>query len=43
MCGIRVVSSTLTVFISLTDTSLMIVTIKMHEKIRGGLPILVQT
>ena len=32
MCGIRVIFSTLKVFISLIDTSLMIATIKMHEK-----------
>ena len=32
MCGIRVVFSTLKALISLTDISLMTVTIKMHEK-----------
>ena len=32
MCGIRVIFSTLKVLISLIDTSLMIATIKMHEK-----------
>ena len=32
MCGIRVIFSILKVLISLTDTSLMIATIKMHEK-----------
>ena len=34
MCGIRVVFSTLKDLISLIDTSLMTVTIKMHEKDR---------
>ena len=33
-CGIRVVFSTLKALISLIDTSLMIVAIKMHEKDR---------
>ena len=32
MCGIRVIFSTLKVLISLIDASLMIATIKMHEK-----------
>ena len=32
MCGIRVIFSTLKVLISLIDTSLMIATIKTHEK-----------
>ena len=32
MCGIRLVFSTLKALIPLIDTSLMVVTIKMHEK-----------
>ena len=34
MCATRVVFSTLKALISLIDTTLMIVTIKMHEKDR---------